>query len=130
EAQAEVLAHPIDGEAEVEFVGDHRFPAIFHLPRLGGALADDVEATLDVESCFVREVDSLGERLDESGDAYLVEHLRKLAAARTAHQRDRASIVGEHRRRGAERRFVAADHDGELAVFRARLAARYRRVEK
>src|SRR5438552_8464590 len=56
EAQAEVLPHPVDSEAEVEFVGDHRLAAIFHLPRLGGALADDIEAALDVEAGFLREV--------------------------------------------------------------------------
>ena len=39
-------------------------------------------------------------------------------------------VVAEHRRGAVERRGVAADHDRELAVFGARLAAGYRRIEK
>src|SRR3954471_7882484 len=40
EHQAEVLAHPVDREAEVELALDHGRPAVVHLPGLGGALAD------------------------------------------------------------------------------------------
>src|SRR5678815_2142526 len=45
ETQSQVLAHPVDGEAEVELVGQHRAAPIFHLPRLGGTLADPVSYT-------------------------------------------------------------------------------------
>src|SRR5210317_1600354 len=35
ERDAEILAHPVNSEAESEFVIHHRLPAVFHLPRLG-----------------------------------------------------------------------------------------------
>ena len=50
-----VLAHPVDGEAEIELVGDHRLAAVVHLPRLRRALADDVEHREDVEPGFLGE---------------------------------------------------------------------------
>ena len=59
EADREVLAHPVDREAEVELVGDHRLAAVLHLPRLRRALADHVEHALDVEPGALREVDRL-----------------------------------------------------------------------
>ena len=87
-------------------------------------------AALDVEPRLLGEGDALGERLDQTGDADLVEHLGELAAARAAHQRHGAAVVGEQRRGTFERRGVAADHDRELAVLGARLAARDRRIQK
>ena len=59
---------------------------------------------LDVEAGLLGEGDALGERLDEPGDADLVDHLRELAAARAAHQRHRARVVGEHGLGARERR--------------------------
>ena len=47
-----------------------------------------------------------------------------------AHQRDCARVGGQHRLGRGEWSGVAADHDRELAVLRAGLAARNRRVEK
>src|SRR3546814_20021608 len=49
DADAEDLAHPVDGEAEIEFPVQHGLAAIFHLPGLGRALGDDVDPALAVE---------------------------------------------------------------------------------
>src|SRR5437868_5181521 len=49
EADAEILAHPVHREAEVELARVHRLAAVLHLPRLRGALRDHVEDLLDVE---------------------------------------------------------------------------------
>ena len=79
---------------------------------------------------FCGERDAFGQRLDEPRDADLVEHLRELAAARAAHQRHRASVMGEHGLGAREGFGIAADHDRELAVLGPGLAARNRRVEE
>ena len=92
----EVLAHPVDGEAEVELVRRHRLAAIVHLPGLRRALADHVEDLLDVEPGAHGEVDALGESLHQAGDADLVDHLGQLPRAGAAHQRHRARVDGEH----------------------------------
>src|SRR5215218_1752508 len=85
EAEAEVLAHPLHGEAEVELAGGHRRRPVVHLPALGGALADDVEHLGRVEPGAQREVDGLGEALHHAGDADLVDHLGELAGAGGSH---------------------------------------------
>src|SRR5438132_582819 len=79
EADREILAHPVDRETEIELVGRHRLAAVVHLPRLRGALADDVEDALDVETCAGSEVEALGQRLDQARDADLIDHLGELA---------------------------------------------------
>ena len=66
---AEVLAHPVDGEAEVEPALEHGRAAVLHLPGAGGALADDVEHREPVEAGLLREGEALGEALQEAGDA-------------------------------------------------------------
>ena len=50
QTDAQVLAHPLDGEAEVELAVAHRLPAVLHLPRLRGALRDGVDDRRDVEA--------------------------------------------------------------------------------
>ncbi len=67
---------------------------------------------------------------DEPGDADLVDHLGELARARPAHQRDGAPVVGEHVLGLRRSRRLAADHDRQLAVLGARLAAGHRRIEE
>src|SRR5271166_1014389 len=81
EADREILAHPVDGEAEVEFAGDHRLVAIVHLPRLRRPFRDDVDHELLVEPGLLRETKPFGQGLHESRDADLVDHLRQLAGA-------------------------------------------------
>src|SRR5260370_16642208 len=39
ETDAEILAHPVDGEAELELALDHGLPAVVHLPALPPPLA-------------------------------------------------------------------------------------------
>src|SRR5688500_13898516 len=56
QADAQVLAHPLDGEAEVELPFAHRLPAVLHLPRLRGTLRDRVDDRRDVETRLAREV--------------------------------------------------------------------------
>ncbi len=130
EADAEVLAHPVHGEAEVELALVHGLAAVLHLPRLRRALRDHVEHEVRVEAGLLRERDAFGEPLHEAGDADLVHHLGELSRARGTQQRDRAAI-GIHRGLGAlERAFLPAAHHRELAVLGARLAPGDRRVDE
>jgi rubredoxin len=52
ETDAEVLAHPVDREAEIEFAGDHGLVAVLHLPGLRGALGDGGDQLFDIEAGF------------------------------------------------------------------------------
>ena len=84
DADAQVLAHPVDGEAEIELVGDHRLAAVLHLPRLRRALADHVEHAQRRRARPSRaKLMPSDERLHQPRDADLVDHLRELAAAGT-----------------------------------------------
>src|SRR3546814_19731403 len=47
--QAQVLAHPVDGEAEIEAVLRHRFPTIVHLPALRRAPGDRLEYLVEIK---------------------------------------------------------------------------------
>ena len=96
EADGEVLAHPVDREAEIEFAGDHGLVAVLHLPGLRGALGDGGDELFDVEPGFLREMQAFGEALDEAGDADLVDHLGELAGARCAQQVAGARVGGDH----------------------------------
>src|SRR3990167_7091760 len=127
---AEVLAHPVDGEAVVELAGDHVLPAIVHLPALRRAFGDGAHHLVHVEAGALAEVQRFGQALDEAGNAHLVHHLGDLARARRADQGDR---LGEGVGNGlgpVERRLLTAAHHGELAVLRAGLAARNRRIDE
>ena len=48
EADRKILAHPVDREAEVELVRQHRLVAVLHLPGAGGALGNHIEHGLDI----------------------------------------------------------------------------------
>ena len=130
EADAEILAHPVDGEAEIVLAGVHRLVAVLHLPGAGRALGDDVDHLLDVEPGLLAEMDAFGQSLDEAGDADLVDHLGELAGAGRAHQPDHAGIGVDDRPALSKSACVAADHHGQHAVLGAGLAAGDRRVEK
>src|SRR5690606_15147628 len=71
EADAEVLAHPVDGEAEIVAALVHGLVAVLHLPRAGRALGDHLDHLLDVEAGLLAEMDAFREPLHEAGDAYL-----------------------------------------------------------
>src|SRR3546814_7363706 len=47
--EAEVLAHPVDREAEIELVLRHRAPAVEHLPARRGAARDRLEHLVGIE---------------------------------------------------------------------------------
>ena len=79
EREREILPHQIDGEAEVESAFDHGLPAVLHLPGLRRALGDRVDHLLDVEAGALGEMQRLGETLNQSADADLVDHLGELA---------------------------------------------------
>src|SRR6266852_3795831 len=66
EADAEVLAHPVDREAEIELALVHGLAAVLHLPRLRRALRDHVEHEAGVQPRLLGERDALGERPYES----------------------------------------------------------------
>jgi hypothetical protein len=130
EADRQVLAHPIDGETEVELAGDHRLVAVVHLPRLRRALGDDLDRALGVEAGALGEMQPLGESLDQAGDANLVDHLGELPRADRPHQFARAGIGRAQGFDLGEGRFVAAAHHRQRAVLGAGLAAGNRRVDE
>ena len=68
--------------------------------------------------------------MQQTGDADLIDHLGELARAGVAHPNDGFAVALQDRASGLEDRFVAADHDGERAVFGASLPSGSRRVEK
>ncbi len=129
-ADRQILAHPVHREAEIELALRHGLPAVFHLPGLGSTLRKRLHHGRDVEPGHLREVDRLGQALDDAGDADLVHHLGELARTRGAEQLHRARIAGDNKLGLGERLWVAAHHHREHAVLRTRLAAGNRGVEE
>src|ERR1700722_15775443 len=60
----QILAHPFDREAEIEFGLVHGLVGVLHRPGLGGALRNGVDDGLDVEPLFFREMDSFRQAFD------------------------------------------------------------------
>ena len=56
EADAEILAHPVDGEAEVELALQHGVGPVLHLPGLRGALGDHLDQLGAIEPGALGEV--------------------------------------------------------------------------
>ena len=79
---------------------------------------------------FCGEGETLGDRLHEAGDADLIHHLRELAGARRAKVDHGLRVAPQHGLGLGEVLGVAADHERELAVLGAGLAAGHRRVEE
>ena len=79
EADREILAHPIDGESEIELALVHGLVPVLHLPRLRSTFGNSLDQRFDVEAGLLREVDAFGEALHQACDADLVDHLGKLA---------------------------------------------------
>ena len=60
---AEVFAHPLDGEPELELAGRHRAGTVLHLPAAGRSLRDRLDHLVDIESCLLGERHTLGQTL-------------------------------------------------------------------
>ena len=73
---------------------------------------------------------ALGERLRQSGQADLIDHLRKLTGPHRADQRDRLGVCPHHVLDAREVGGIAADHDRQLAILRPGLPAGHRRIEE
>src|SRR4029079_4530872 len=121
ETNAQVLTHPIHGETEVELAGVHGPPAVFHLPRLRGALRDRRDQRLDVEAGTFPEVDRFGEALNNAGDGNLIGHFRQLTRSRRTHAANAARMAFDHRLGMSEGGYIAARHHGKRAGFGSRL---------
>ena len=130
EADAQILAHPVGGEAEVELALDHGLVTVLHLPGAGGTLRDHLHHGLHVEARLHAEVDGFGEALHEARDGDLVDHLGELARAREAEQFAHAGEMRDQRLGLRIILRIAAAHDGEHAVLGTRLAARDGRINE
>src|SRR5579862_1433004 len=72
EADGEILAHQVDGEAEIELAVDHCACSVFELPRLRRAPRKRRGHLVGVEPCTQREVQSLGEALKDARENDLI----------------------------------------------------------
>ena len=100
------------------------------MPGSGGTLGDHVDDLVSIETCALREVESLGEPLYQSGDADLIDHLGQLSGTDAAEQFAGARVTHDYRTRRVESVGVPADHDREHTVLGTGLPSRYRRVEE
>ena len=138
EGDRQVLAHPVDREAEVVFGGVHGLVAVLHLPGLRRAFGDDRDHRLDVEAGLLAEVDRFREALHQPGDADLVDHLGELArAGRLARARQHLPVsgsrhpaTGRDRRAGAGRDRAAEAEGGGHGIGRALTEECIRRAER
>ena len=129
---AQVLAHPVDGEAEVELVprpsSSRGCPSARTARRPWRSRRD----ARRVEPGALGEVDALRQPLHQAGDADLVDHLGQLARARPGPsaawpwRRRRCTGFGPARRRPRRRRTITVS----CAVLGAGLAAGDRRVDE
>ena len=104
--------------------------AVLHLPGTSPPFGNDFDNLFNVQAGFLAKVNPLGEALDETGDADLVDHLGELAGADGAHQADHAGKGVDDRLRLLEGLRLAAAHDGEHAVLGTGLATGHRRVDE
>src|SRR5690606_5753614 len=91
--QAEILAHPVDGETKIEFPVDHGAATVFHLPALCRTFVDDVEDLFHVQASCLTKCDAFGQSLDQTSDADLVDHFAQLTGTGRPQQRDRLSEI-------------------------------------
>jgi hypothetical protein len=130
EADAKVLAHPVDGEAEVELVAHHRVPAVLEVPRVRGTLRHSVEDAVHVETRLEAEGQGFGRALDRGRAQDLIDHLGELSATGGAEVRDRPGERIEHRLGAREHVGVAPAHHRERAVLGARLPTGHRCIDE
>ena len=108
----------------------HGFVAVVHLPRLRRALADDFDGGTRIEPRALGEMETLGQSLNEPGNADLIDHFGELARPRRSHQPAGLGI-GKDDPFGPPVivRFTAA-HDAERTCFGAGLTAGYWGIDK
>ena len=126
----QVLAHPIDRKPELEFARIHRLPAVFHLPGLRGTLGDRIHDSRHIEAGRFAEVDRLGEALNQPCNRDLIDHLGELAGTRRPDPVHHLGKMRNDRLGPLKRCFIAAGHDGKLAIFSPRLPPRNGCVQK
>ena len=130
EADAEVLAHPVDGEAEVEL------PAIIVLWRF--SICQDCAAPFEMTSITAARSRPARSAKCRPSDRPCTRPAMQIwltilvswPRARTAQQPARARIGGDDRLGSGVRLLVAAAHDRQRAVLGAGLAAGDRRVDE
>jgi hypothetical protein len=130
EAYCQVLAHEIDGKAEVEFPLQHGSAAIFHLPRLRRAFRYCVDNPLPVQARLFGKSQRLGESLYQTCNTDLIDHLGKLAGTDRPHQLGGACVARNNRQDPLVRSLITADHNGQHAVFGASFTAGNGGVQK
>src|SRR5262249_52771302 len=130
QAEREVLAHPIYGEAEIEFPFAHGHVAVVHLPGLRRPLANDLNGGIWIKSGAPGEMKAFGKALQKPGNADLIDHFGNLAASSRTHQPACTGVCADYRPGPLKILLCAAAHDAERAVFGPRLAARNRRVDE
>ena len=100
----------------------HGLATVFHLPRLGSALADNFQYEFHIEPSLLAKGNALGQALHHACNTDLIDHLGKLAAAVWAHAGEGLGKCHCDRLGLLKVGKVAPDHDGECAVDSARLA--------
>src|SRR4029079_4744138 len=114
---AQVLAKPVYGEPEVELAGDHRFPAIVHLPALRSAGRDRLEHLLAIETRGAAKRNCLRKTFQHARNRDLIDHLGELTGSLAAEMDDARRIglhIGLSRLHG---RIATAAHDRKAAVL-------------
>jgi hypothetical protein len=94
------------------------------------ALRDRVDDFRNIEAGALRKIERLGERLDETADADLVDHLGQLSAAGAADESNGLGVRADDGLGFAIVGLFAADHHGEGAGFGSGLSAGNWRVQK
>ena len=79
---AEILAHPIDREAEIKLTLQHGGGAIVHLPRLRRAAAYHLQDFWHVEPRALAKIKRFGKSLNDPRATNLIDHLSELTRAR------------------------------------------------
>ncbi len=92
ETDAEILAHPVHREAEIEPALVHALPAIVHLPGLRRPLRDCLHHCGEIEIGVLGEGDGFRQALQQSGDGDLIDHLGELARAGRPHAPHGAAV--------------------------------------
>ena len=66
QGDAQILAHPFDRKAEIEFALRHRRRAVLHLPALRRAFGDHIDDGERIEARALGEMQALGEAFDDT----------------------------------------------------------------
>ena len=128
---AEILLEQLGLEARLPVAGDHPLAVHFEHAALREAAHQRGAHLHRIDAGLARQRDRLGDHRHRPAEHDLVAGLADLAGAGFADVDDLLGLAHrrEDRQHLAERRAVAADHEGERAVDRADLAAAHRRVQ-